>query len=355
MRAHAWSWLWCCLVCACVLPEYTLVADSQHKSDAAADSDPSASKEPPAVVLPGAEGDCGRCIEDSCMSERADCGGDCDGLTWPVSPAWNVTDKADPFVRCLASNCEDSCQVRWGCTKRYDWPTESGGYSVTLRVTDAIRGQELEGIRVTACQAIDPACEKDLGRVNSAVTNSVGRAVLAVNDDFFGYFLMEQDAEASAASDEEQFLPMLVDWSEPVYRTEPVLTASMFKASWVTAIASTAEVVESGKGHFIFKAQNCLPERYVNDGSTNASAEGVTASYVALGDGSRVYYTGKGLTLNLQATSTSPEGDSFGGAFNLSPGPVTVTGAHADDDVSTAGFPMRADSIAVVFLLPKSR
>lgn len=353
MRAHACGVLTVMLACGCVLPDYALVSDAQQRTDASAIEEQKM-EQPVGDLLRDADASCASCVEASCKRERVECGDDCAGLTWPVSPAWGMTDKVDPFVRCLAASCEESCQVQWGCTKRYEWPTESGGYSVTLRVTDAIRGQELEGIRVTACQAVDPACEKDIGRVNAGVTNSVGRAVLAVNEDFFGYFMLEPD-QPQSPDEGEAFVPMVVVWSEPLYRTVPVLTASMFKASWIRAMASTAEEVQEGKGHLIFKAQNCLPERYVNDASTNANAEGVTASYVALGDGSRVYYTGKGLTLNLDATATSPEGDSFGGAFNLSPGPVTVTGAHGDDDVSSAGFPMHADAIAALFLLPKSR
>jgi hypothetical protein len=148
---------------------------------------------------------------------------------------------------------------------------------------------------------------------------------------------------------------MIVTWSEPIYRVEPVLTASMFKPSWIRGIASTAEKVLPGKGHLLVKAQNCLPERYVNDTNTNANAEGVIARYVALGDGSKIYYTGKGLTLNIEASSTLLEGNSFGGAFNLSPGPVTVTGSHADRNIYSGGFTMRADYIGAIFLVPNAR
>jgi hypothetical protein len=223
---------------------------------------------------------------------------------------------------------------------------------VTIRVTDAIRGEELRDIRVKACQAVDPACEQDIGLVSSGLTNSLGRAVLSVKPDFVGYFLLEQEGKES---DGEQFVPMLVTWSEPIYRTAEVLTASMFKPTWIRAVAGAAEMLQDGTGHLIMKAQNCLPERYVNDIETNANGEGVTASLSARGDHSKIYYTTKGLMLKPDATSTLLEGNGFAGAFNLGPGPVTVTGVHDGRDVYSGGFSMRAGHVGAIFLLPNSR
>jgi hypothetical protein len=114
-------------------------------------------------------------------------------------------------------------------------------------------------------------------------------------------------------------------------------------------------MLQEGTGHLILKAQNCLPERYVNDIDTNANGEGVTASYSARGDGSKIYYTTKGLMLKLDATSTLLEGNGFAGAFNLGAGPVTVTGVHDGRDVYSGGFTMRPGHVGAIFLLPNSR
>lgn len=356
--------LWLLWLCGCVLPDYTVVSESKapdRSSDGGTSSEPAdtqdaatANDEKGSLLLAEAPDECERCVEASCKTERQDCGEDCDELSWPVSPVWHVEDAADPFVRCLSQQCGDSCNVDWGCVKRYVWPEPHEAYSFTLRVTDAIRDIEVEGIRVTACQGRDPSCSEAIGLISSAVTNSLGRAVLTLNDEFFGYFLLEPE-EKNTQEGEEDYLSMTVMWSQPYYRTESVLTASLFKPSWIKSIASAAEDVQDGKGHLLFKAQNCLPQRYTSNPEANANADGVSVSYSALSPGSGVYYAGAALTLNLTASATSPEGLSFGGAFNLPPGPVTVTAVHDDTEVSSVGFPLRADTMAALFLVPRAR
>jgi hypothetical protein len=129
----------------------------------------------------------------------------------------------------------------------------------------------------------------------------------------------------------------------------------MFNASLIPALASSAEAVKQGKGHFIFKTQNCLPERFVGE-EAHAEADGVIVNYYSpFGEGSKVYYTRNGLVIDLNATETHADGGSFGGAFNLAAGSVSVTGTYKAVEVSSAGFPLRADTLGVVFLLPKGK
>jgi hypothetical protein len=176
--------------------------------------------------------------------------------------------------------------------------------------------------------------------------------VLLLPRSFLGYFLVEP-AETGG---DDPYLPMTVAWSQPIFRKEARLTVSVFNRSLVPALASTVEKVEAGKGHFIFKAQNCLPERYVGQKGANAEAEDVVVNYYAPnGEGSKVYYTRNGLIIDLNAKETHADGLSFGGAFNLAPGSISVTGTYKAMEVTSAGFPLRGDSLGVVFLLPKTK
>jgi hypothetical protein len=347
MNARVWSLLWTVLGAACVLPEYSVVPDSQKESPLTVDGGVSVDEAP--GVLADAEPECQSCAQDSCEAELEACGGDCAELKWPVSPAWRVSDKADAYVRCLAKSCESPCNVLWGCARNYTFPPASDA-SVTIRVTDAAMNGELEGMRVKACTDLDPSCQRDIGQTSAAVTNASGRAVLALPPSFEGFFLVEQ---AEAPAEGEGYLPMTVTWSQPLYRVESLLTVSVFKAGLVTALASTAEKVSPGKGHLVFKAQNCLPERYVDDPEHSASADGVTVNYAPM-NGSKVYYTRNGLKISPDATNTTYDGLGFGGAFNLSPGSISVTGVHADAEVSNAVYTARADTLAVVFMLPRT-
>lgn len=354
MNARVYGLLCSLLAMACVLPDYDVVtSNDRERPDAGSDSGPTgATSSELAMLFPEAQPDCESCAKDSCSAERTSCGADCDAFRWPVSPVWQVTDKADPYVRCLAQRCDSQCEVLWGCTDKYIVP-EPDDASVTIRVTDAaMPGHEIEGIRVRACHDLDPSCQTDIGQSSMAVTNAAGRAVLALPRSFSGYFLLEQ---ANVSDDGPDYLPMTVVWSEPLYKTEPILTVSVFKVGLVPALASTAETVLPGKGHLVFKALNCLPQRYVDNRELNADAEGVIANYAPMGSGSRVYYTRNGLKISPPATETSYDGQGFGGAFNLSPGSVSVTGVHDDVEVSNAVYTVRADTIGIVFLLPKAR
>ena len=345
-----WLGLLCSLLVACVLPDYEVVGSNDRSLPDAGPRDATSSEL--AMLLPQAAPTCATCAHDSCELERAACGQDCDDFSWPVSPLWRVSDQADAYVRCLARRCGDPCEVLWGCTKNYTIP-EPEDASVTIRVTDAVaQGQEIAGIRVKACQDLDPECQMDIGQSSVHVTNASGRAVLALPRSFDGYFLLEQ---AEVPEEGATYVPMTVVWSQPLYKVEPLLTVSMFKVGLIPALASTAETVMSGKGHMVFKGQNCLPQRYVDNQELNADADGLIANYAPMGAGSKVYYTRNGLKISPTAAETSYDGLGFGGAFNLSPGSVSVTGVHDDLEVSNAVYTVRADTLGIVFLLPKTR
>ncbi|HET8932525.1 MAG TPA: hypothetical protein VFN67_03750 [Polyangiales bacterium] len=355
MKALVWSLVGSLLTAACVLPHYDVVS-SKRDRDAGTDSSSSSATskdEKSAMIFADAPADCKSCMQDNCKEQRQSCGEHCKDLDWPVSPAWTVSDEADPFVRCLAEQCEEQCKVLWGCNKKYELAEPAADYSVTIRVTHAVRPNvKLEGLRVSACQGLDPSCQRGIGQVSSQVTNADSEAVLLLPKSFLGYFLVEP----MNTDEPDPYLPMTVVWSQPLYRHEQVLTVSMFNRSLVPALASTVEKVQSGKGNFIFKAQNCLPERYVGEGGANAEAEDEVVNYYSPnGEGSRVYYTRNGLIIDLNAHETHADGGSFGGAFNLAAGSVSVTGTHKAMEVSSAGFPLRADSLGIVFLLPKAQ
>jgi len=353
MNARVYSLL-CALLAACVLPDYEVVSSRPRGGpDAGTDSGPTGatSSEQQSMIFPEAQPDCESCARDNCETERVACGTECTAFKWPIAPFWQVSDKADAFVRCLAQKCDSQCDVLWGCNREYLVP-EPQGNSVTIRVTDAVAMSEIPGIRVKACQDLDPSCQTEVGQSSSGVTNASGRAVLALPRSFEGYFLLEQAEPSDAPS---AYMPMTVTWSQPLYKVEALLTVSMFKAAAVTALAGSALTVKKDKGHLVFKALNCLPQRYVDDDEVNATAEGVVVNYAPMNEGTPVVYTRNGLKISPDARDTSYDGDGFGGAFNLSPGSISVTGVHDDVEVSNAVYTARPQTIAIVFLLPRAR
>lgn len=355
MTARTMGLLCVVWVSGCVLPDYEVGnATEQGATKENKDAGTTTAKdEKPISMLPGADEACASCLTDNCQTERDDCGADCAALKWPVSPAWKVTDQADSFVRCLAMQCEDSCKVSWGCNDNYVLPLpRDNAFPITIRVTGALSGNEIAGVSVSACQGLDPSCSDDLGLVSSGVTDATGRALLTLSSGFDGYFLLDVQQEQADGS---KYVPMTVKWSEQLYRVESELTASLFEAPLISALANGVEKIMPGTGNFIFKSQNCLPERYVGKAGANASAAGVKVSYTALGKGSRVYYVTGGFAIDPDATDTSTAGAGFGGVFNVTPGPVSVTGVHDGVGVSTGGFPMRADTLGAVFMLPKAK
>jgi hypothetical protein len=361
MNARTLRLLCVVLVSGCVLPDYevggaTEGSASRDKQDAGGGTRDSGmtSKDQRAAVqaLAGADEDCERCVIDHCQAERSECGDDCARLEWPVSPAWKVTDRAESFVKCLAMQCEDTCKVSWGCSDNYSLPQPRADFPVTIRVTAAVSGYQIDGAKVTACQGLDPSCADNVGSVSASVTNGTGEAVVTLPRGFDGYFLVDVEKEQANGA---TYVPMTVKWSEQVFRTEASLTVSMFEPALIEALAVGVEKIEAGKGNFIFKAQNCLPEPFVGEVGANASADGVVISYTSLGKKSQVYYVTSGFAIDRNLTATSVAGGGFGGVFNVTPGPVSVTGVHEGEGVTTGGFPMRANTLGAIFLLPKAK
>lgn len=335
------AWLLCvlCGLYGCVLPDYKVLEDP-----------PKQPLERNTVDMPFGDADCNSCVKDHCQAEYTDCGETCGEYKWPVSPAWSVPDQADPFVKCLATQCDAACNVQWGCVKNYRWPEKDSGYSITIKVTDALQEtRNIEGAKVTACQGRDPACQVGMGQESSGTTDASGHVTLALTRDFVGYFLVEKIADG--------YVPMIATWSQPAYVVDNTFTLSLFKPAWIQAMASQVKVtVQKNVGHVIFKAHNCLPLRYIGGDEANADAEDVSVSYTPRSENSSdVVYVQLGLQIDPAATHTSSQGMGYGGMFNLSPGAVTLSGSHDGLDVGSAGLPMRADNLGVVFLVPRAR
>jgi hypothetical protein len=332
-----------CVLCGlsgCVLPDYNVLDDGKKS--------PTASNSVDGTAFGDAA--CNSCVKDHCEMEQESCGADCTELKWPVSPAWNVSDQADPFARCLVSQCESACNAQWGCVKNYRWPDKDSGYSVTIRVNDALQeSRSIEGAKVTACQGRDPTCSVGMGQESSGTTDATGHVTLALTRDFVGYFLVDKASEG--------YVQMIASWSQPAYVVDNTFTLSLFKPAWIQAMASQVKVtVQKDVGHVIFKALNCLPLRYIGGDEINADAEGVSVSYTPRSENSSdVVYVQLGLQIDAAATMTSSEGQGYGGMFNLSPGAVTLSGSHDGLDMGSAGLPMRANNLGLVFLEPRAK
>lgn len=340
MNQRAW---WLCVLCSvsgCVLPDYKVLDQSQKPP-----TSPNSVEQP----LFG-DSSCNSCVQDHCREEHASCGDACSSYKWPVSPAWSVPDEADPFVTCLATQCASECNVQWGCVRNYLWPEKDSGYSVTIRVNDALQeSHDIEGAKVTACQGRDPTCSVGMGQESSGTTDATGHVTLALSRDFVGFFLVEKSSEG--------YQPMMASWSQPAYTVDNTFTLSMFKPAWIQAMASQVKVtLQQNVAHLIFKANNCLPLRYIGGHDVNADADGVSVSYTPRSENSSdVVYVQLGLAIDPAATMTSSAGQGYGGMFNLSPGAVTLTGSHDGLDVGSAGLPMRANTLGVVFLEPRAK
>jgi len=331
------SWL-----CGCVLPDYKV-------EDSPSQSPPLSSGRVDGTISFG-DATCSSCVMESCGAQHADCGDACKDLKWPVAPAWSVPDEADPYVRCIATQCESQCNVLWGCVKNYRWPEKDSAYNVTIRVNDALQeSRNLEGATVTACQARDPSCTVGMGQESSGETDANGRVTLALSRDFVGFFIVKKDSDG--------YVPMIANWSQPAYVVDNTFTLSLFKPVWIQTMAAQVKVtLEKDVGHVIFKATNCLPLRYIGGDEINADADGVAVSYTPRSENSSdAVYVQLGLQIDPAVKTTSTAGQGYGGMFNLSAGAVTLSGSHDGLDVGSGGLSMRANHLGMVFLVPRAR
>jgi hypothetical protein len=323
------------LLAACVLPDY-------HVEEAAV-SKPSEVL----TVLPGAPAECQQCLASECQSQHRACGEHCADFRWPLSPAWQVTDHADPFVKCAMSACSDQCKVLWGCVNKYTWNEPGEAYDIAIRVVDPISDATPVGIRVSACRGSDPACAETGGRVVSGTTDDAGLVTLNVPGDFFGFFLVEPGPD---------YLPITQSWSQPGYRADTTFTLGIYSKSWVDDMAESLMVKRrDDAAQVIFRAQNCLPLRYFESRETEAAAEDVVVSYTPNDASSPTFYTGAALAVRPGATATSHIGFGYGGAFNLEPGAIAISGSYEGDEVSGTVLRVRAGTLGLAYLLPNSK
>jgi hypothetical protein len=242
--------------------------------------------------------------------------------------------------------CSDPCQVLWGCVDNYTWKEPRESYDIDVRVVDPISNVAPADIRVSACRGSDPACAETGGRIVSGTTDDTGHVSLTVPGDFFGFFMVEPGPE---------YLPITQIWSQPGYRADSTFTLGIYSKSWVDEMARSLMVKRREDAvQVIFRAQNCLPLRYFESAETEAAADDVSVSYTPNDADSPSFYTTSALAVRPGATATSRIGYGYGGAFNLEPGSIAITGSYDGREVSGTVLPLRAGSLGLAYLVPNS-
>jgi hypothetical protein len=330
---------------SCVLPKYDVSDDQPVMSSNGTDAGSNALE----AIVTGADGACAACLTSQCSAQRSACGDACKDMKLPISPATELSTDADPLVQCMVDQCDDSCNVRWGCVDKYVWPNPPNAYNVVLKIVDPLSNQGVKDVSVSACEGVDPGCAVGGGLSSAGTTDDTGHVTLQLQSGFFGYFLIEAGPE---------YFPVIAYSSQPTYRVVNSFTLNIFQRSWLGLMATMLQSeVHSDAGHIIFRAENCLPVRFASSSAaTTAYASGVTVSYSRAGANStRVFYTIGGLMVDPSATGTTPQGSGYGGAFNLPAGQTSIVGSHGNVDVMNAGIPLRADALGMLFLLPNAR
>ena len=330
----------------CVLPDYKIYDDSVSGSTS---SKPDAGQPDAGPQLfPGAEGECAQCLADQCADARRACGSKCDDVKLPISPTTTLPNDADALMMCMVNQCDDACNIRWGCVGKYNWPEPAKPYTVTLNISDPLTNQGMPDVNVAACEGVDPGCSIGGGMATSGKTDATGHVSLQVSSGFYGYFLID------AGSD---YYPVVAQFSQPSYRISPNFTVDAFPRSWVKIMASMLQAdVDNGAGQMIFRAQNCLPLHFIGSNAANAEAGDVTVSYGRKGmKTTKVFYTIGGLQVDPDAAATSEQGSGYGGALNLPAGQTSIVGRHANTDVINATIPLRADALGILFLVPNAQ
>ena len=344
-----WAWSLFATVSACLLPDYEKAAPmtggSSKRADAGVDAGGAAGD---AGVLQGASNDCKSCVMQNCGELMESCGNDCAQLKFPINPATVAPKTIDGFLECMQDQCDESCEVTWGCVDRYRWPTTTKAYTMTMRVIDIIASSVLPDVQVTACHASDPSCSQSSGLAGAGVSSATGHAMLSVPDDFVGFFLFKGA---------DSYVPAAALWTQPAYALTEGFTQRMMQ--WGVAeglAAATDSKLRRDASHLIFRAQNCLPLRYLGGEALRAEADDVAVTFTPPAtDSSRVFYTGIGASVDPTLKGTSAVGGAFGGAFNLPAQTVTVIATHDGKEVSRAAIPMRSGTLGFVYLVPNTR
>lgn len=297
---------------------------------------------------------CDACIRKSCCDLAKECsaGSACSkDMLERITPAADFSSDFDKLLGCMQEKCDDACKVNWGCVDNYSWPEPKDDLNVDVTVVDfaAVPDKPISGVDVQACQAIDPACTT--GKVTSGKTSKSGTVALTLPPEFNGFFSFDGGG----------YLESTVLWTEPVYRTagfkQLQLTADALEALAVITgeHKSSSDKFDPAAGHLIFRAQNCLPLRYVDRPTPpHAQQEDVVFSFEPKGGASRVFYTepNGGVSVTLKATTR----DGVGGAFEA---PATNISVHAVDTHSGKEFAsgsvrVRAGAIGYAYFVPRS-
>jgi hypothetical protein len=336
----------------CVLPDFQKVA-TEPNTDAGA-QDAATASGPTCGLSNRLPKSCNACIRQNCCDLAKSCGqGTACGadLLKPITPATQVSSDFDALLGCMQNQCDEACDVTWGCIDKYSWPVPSKDYGFRVDVIDfaAEPRMPLPGVTVDACQSVDPTCQS--GRTSRAVTDKNGSVMLSVPPAFEGFFSF------SGAG----YAPSTTQWTEPIYRvsnfTQFQLTSDALAGLAVATGVhkSFAEPFDPTTGHVIFRVQGCLPVRYLdNTGLPHAEAADVKVSISPNPGASRVFYTDKSNAVALALDRTSSRG--VGGAFSLPASNLTVSAVDMKSgrEVSTGTVLVRARGVAFMYMLPNS-
>ena len=353
LRASVLALLLACLgalATGCVLPSFER-AEAGDAGPADVDSGPDPG--PACGLSAELPDDCDRCVRLNCCELAEECGEGTacgDDLLEPVNPAADFSTDFDPLLGCMQRECNDACDVDFGCIGDYQWPTPTEDLEVPVRVVDyaAEPDMPLVDFDVKACQGVDPAC--DSGLVDEAQTDADGIAELTVPPGFLGHFRVSGGEYADS----------IAQWSEPVQRVGG-FTHYMLRPQDVQALAVVTGVHASfdepfapDTGHLIFRVQGCLPLRYLDGDRPNAEVSGARVDFAPNDLGADVFYTDDtgSVSLTLEATTS----DGLGGVFEAPARNVTVTATDVNSgrEIATASVRVKMGGIGLVYLAPRS-
>lgn len=351
MRACFIAWL-AFGAAGCLLPDFQKVATDTNRDAGAQDA--AASSEPTCGLSNKLPKSCNACIRQSCCELAKACGqGSACGadLLKPITPATQVSTDFDALLGCMQSQCDDACNVTWGCIDKYTWPVPGKDYGFRIDVIDfaAEPRMPLPDVTVDACQSVDPTCQS--GRTSRAVTDKSGSVMLSVPRAFDGFFSF------SGAG----YAPSTTQWTEPIYRVSNFTQFQLTSAALAGLAVATGvhkaftDPFDPTTGHVIFRVQGCLPMRYLdNTGLPHAEAADVKVSISPNPGSSRVFYTDKSDAVALALDMTSSRG--VGGAFSLPATNLTVSAVDTKSgrEVSTGTVLVRAGGVAFMYMLPSS-
>jgi hypothetical protein len=352
---------WLCLigafVPACVLPDFHKVGsgigpDKSAGAAALAGAAANASAGAPSLTsdggVPGATASCTSCIQNSCAKEFGTCGSDCSDFALPINPAMHAPDGMTPLLTCLHDNCDDACDVTWGCVDHYRWTQPAAPFTIDLQVNDLIASvQHVADMKVSACVGSDPGCVAGSGLSAVGTTDANGDVLLTVPRTFQGYFFLDGN---------DDYMPIVGLWSQPAYWAEMTRSQPMVRFAVADFLGSgTMSTVDRKQSHLIFQALNCLPLRFNGNNALNEEADGVKITFTPPGENSsQVFYTITNNAIDITRDTTSVNGGAYGGAFNLPSTSITVTGHYGTTEVSRAVVQMRPGAVGFVYLLPNA-